>query len=94
MITLSHWQLWCAEVCVAVCCVFYSPSLAAWRAGKTILGQLIHEARHWGDSAIWLEVITSNAAGIALYDGMGFIRQETVYGFIAPISGEVSTQET
>ena len=66
-----------------------------WRRGglgKAMLGQLIREARHRGDSAMWLEVITSNAAGIALYEGMGFLRQDTVYGFIAPESGETSTQ--
>lgn len=67
-----------------------------WRRGglgKAMLRQLIREARHRGDSAMWLEVITSNAAGIALYEGMGFIRQDTVYGFTAPVSGETSMQE-
>lgn len=58
-----------------------------WRRGglgKAMLGQLLDEARQRGDSALWLEVISSNAAGIALYDWMGFIRQDTLCGFVAP----------
>lgn len=66
-----------------------------WRRGglgKAMLGQLIREARYRGDSALWLEVITHNVAGIALYDRMGFVRQETVCGFSAPLPDETTAE--
>ncbi|QZN97649.1 GNAT family N-acetyltransferase [Symbiopectobacterium purcellii] len=58
-----------------------------WRRGglgTALLEQLLNEARQRGDCALWLEVISCNAAGIALYDKMGFVRQDTLCGFAAP----------
>lgn len=60
-----------------------------WRRGglgTAMVEQLLREARQRGDSALWLEVISSNAAGIALYDKMGFVRQDTLCGFAASLT--------
>ncbi|MCW2485062.1 GNAT family N-acetyltransferase [Candidatus Symbiopectobacterium sp. NZEC127] len=64
-----------------------------WRRGglgTAMLGRLLDEARQRGDSALWLEVISNNVAGIALYDRMGFTRQDTLCGFIAPLPDETT----
>ncbi|MCW2478926.1 GNAT family N-acetyltransferase [Candidatus Symbiopectobacterium sp. NZEC135] len=69
-----------------------------WRRGglgTVMLEQLLREARQRGDSALWLEVISSNAAGIALYDKMGFTRQDTLCGFAAPLAeGAINSNAT
>ncbi|MBG6245123.1 hypothetical protein CS369_10695 [Candidatus Symbiopectobacterium sp. 'North America'] len=62
-----------------------------WRRGglgTAMLEQLLREAHQRGDSALWLEVISSNSAGIALYDRMGFTRQDILCGFTAPLASE------
>ncbi len=60
-----------------------------WRRGglgTAMLEQLLREAHQRGDSALWLEVISSNAAGVALYDKMGFTHQDTLCGFTVPLA--------
>lgn len=62
-----------------------------WRGqglGKQFIEQLIDEAKARGDRQMWLEVIVGNHSGLALYQRMGFVCQQTLVGFHATGSGE------
>ncbi|MCT4704470.1 GNAT family N-acetyltransferase [Enterobacteriaceae bacterium H16N7] len=59
------------------------PELRGQGYGKQFIGQLIDAARLRGDKHFWLEVIVGNDSGIALYERMGFVRQQTLVCFHA-----------
>ncbi|HKN02570.1 MAG TPA: GNAT family N-acetyltransferase [Buttiauxella sp.] len=59
------------------------PELRGQGVGKQLMKQLIHEAQARGDRNMWLEVIVGNDSGLALYERMGFVRQQTLVGFSA-----------
>ncbi|MGK7285286.1 GNAT family N-acetyltransferase [Buttiauxella agrestis] len=59
------------------------PELRGQGFGKQFMQQLINEARARGDKKMWLEVIVGNDGGLALYERMGFVRQQTLVGFNA-----------
>lgn len=59
------------------------PELRGQGFGKQFMQQLIDEARARGDHNMWLEVIVGNDSGLALYERMGFVRQQTLVGFNA-----------
>ncbi|WP_455427217.1 GNAT family N-acetyltransferase [Dryocola sp. LX212] len=63
------------------------PELRGQGYGKQFIGQLIDAARQRGDKNFWLEVIVGNDSGIALYERMGFVRQQTLVGFHGTGSG-------
>lgn len=67
------------------------PELRGQGVGKRFMQQLIDEARARGDRNMWLEVIVGNDCGIALYERMGFVHQQTLVGFNA-VSSELFTQ--
>jgi ribosomal protein S18 acetylase RimI-like enzyme len=62
------------------------PELRGQGFGKQFMQQLIDEARARGDRNMWLEVIVGNDSGLALYERMGFVRQQTLVGFHATSS--------
>lgn len=57
------------------------PELRGQGLGKIFIQQLIDEARARGDRQFFLEVILGNEGGLALYERMGFVRQQTLVGF-------------
>lgn len=59
------------------------PELRGQGFGKQFMQQLIDEARARGDRNMWLEVIVGNDSGLALYERMGFVRQQKLVGFHA-----------
>jgi ribosomal protein S18 acetylase RimI-like enzyme len=59
------------------------PELRGQGFGKQFMQQLIDEARARGDRNMWLEVIVGNDSGLALYERMGFVRQQKLVGFNA-----------
>jgi GNAT superfamily N-acetyltransferase len=59
------------------------PELRGQGYGKRFMQQLIDEARERGDRQMWLEVIVGNDSGLALYQRMGFVCQQTLVGFHA-----------
>lgn len=59
------------------------PELRGQGFGKQFMQQLVDEARARGDKKMWLEVIVGNDSGLALYERMGFVRQQTLVGFHA-----------
>lgn len=52
--------------------------------GKTVLAQVIEEARARGDQRLYLEVIESNTPARRLYEGSGFTSCGRLIGFAAP----------
>lgn len=70
------------------------PELRGQGFGKQFMQQLIDEARERGDRNMWLEVIVGNDSGLALYERMGFVRQQKLAGFNAVGStGLIETDE-
>lgn len=67
------------------------PELRGQGFGRQFMQQLIDEARERGDRSMWLEVIVGNDSGLALYERMGFVRQQTLVGFNA-VSAALFTQ--
>ncbi|MCP2003329.1 GNAT family acetyltransferase [Buttiauxella ferragutiae ATCC 51602] len=59
------------------------PELRGRGFGRQFMQQLIDEAKARGDRNMWLEVIVGNDSGLALYERMGFVRQNTFVGFYA-----------
>lgn len=57
------------------------PPLRGQGVGKYCLQQVIDAARNRGDKHLWLEVIIGNDRGIALYQQMGFVRQQRLMAF-------------
>ncbi len=57
------------------------PELRGQGLGKIFIQQLIDAARERGDKQFYLEVILGNEGGLALYERMGFVPQQTLVGF-------------
>ncbi len=57
--------------------------------GRQILTQAIEESRSRGETNMVLEVIEQNSAAIALYEGLGFVKQHRLLGFKSTLSSEL-----
>ena len=57
--------------------------------GRQILIQAIDEARIRGETKMILEVIEQNPAAIALYEGLGFVKQHRLLGFNISLTTEL-----
>lgn len=60
------------------------PALRGQGLGKHCIQQLIDAAHERNDKTFFLEVITDNQSGVALYQRMGFTIQQSLIGFHAP----------
>lgn len=69
------------------------PELRGQGLGKIFIQQLIDAARARGDKQFLLEVIVGNDSGLALYERMGFVRQQTLAGFQSEGTARPSTSE-
>ncbi len=61
------------------------PDRRGGKAGKRMLGGILHHEAQRGFAAIGLEVLADNAIGISLFERMGFVRRFTATVMVGPV---------